>query len=425
MNRNFLRVAHVPVFFRHGHPLNLNRLQTLLLVFILLFLVNTTFAVAQGLTPMLRFSSLQVSAGQPLLMRVYFHNENDIDVHAILPASLSLRVQNDEGTTLVTAIESHSSSPETVKTSAFLTKDYRLVLPEHYQGQVEVLLVEYPESAVLLKIIHKQIIASGDVTKEQQPEKELYPTRDSLFSLYQPYATNFSTYEPMYFLVGTDPGKSKFQLSFKYRLFNPSGSLPHLFPWLRGLYFAYTQTSFWDLSSASAPFDDTSYKPELFLLTSNWTSRPKWLQGFFIQGGIQHESNGRGAEFSRSTNTVYIKPTLIFFDAGSALGLQFSPKLLAYFNNDENTNSDLADYRGHVEFELKIGKADGLVSTTQLRLAKRGVSVQADLSYPISKLLKNNFDLFFQIQYADTLAESLINYNEREQSLRLGFAIVR
>jgi outer membrane phospholipase A len=149
------------------------------------------------------------------------------------------------------------------------------------------------------------------------------------------------------------------------------------------------------------------------------------MKGLFFQGGVQHESNGRGGEFSRSTNNVYFKPIFVFFDAGSELGLQFSSKLLAYFNNSEANNPDFADYRGNVEFEVKFGKASGIVSSTQLRFAKEGASIVTGLSYPISKLLKNNFDLFFHVQYTNALAESLINYKERQEALRIGFSIVR
>ena len=78
-----------------------------------------------------------------------------------------------------------------------------------------------------------------------------------------------------------------------------------------------------------------------------------------------------------------------------------------------------------MDFEVKFGKASGFVSTTHLQVAKQGTSIQTDLSYPISKLLKNNLDLFLYVQYSDSLAESLINYKERTQALRIGISIVR
>ena len=48
------------------------------------------------------------------------------------------------------------------------------------------------------------------------PSETHYVELDSFFTLYQPYLGNIALYEPMYFLVGTDPEKSKFQVSLPY-----------------------------------------------------------------------------------------------------------------------------------------------------------------------------------------------------------------
>jgi outer membrane phospholipase A len=132
-----------------------------------------------------------------------------------------------------------------------------------------------------------------------------YPSLDSLLVRHQPYLENISAYKPMYFLVGTDPEDSKFQFSFKYRFFNTESDLVNDLPALKGIHFAYTQTSFWDLESDSKPFQDTSYKPELFFLSPNIDTMFSSVKGFFIQTGLEHESNGMAAEESRSTNYLY------------------------------------------------------------------------------------------------------------------------
>ena len=65
--------------------------------------------------------------------------------------------------------------------------------------------------------------------------------------------------DPMYFVVGTRGGASaRFQLSFKYRLFDFDAGFGQERPWLSGLYFGYTQNSLWDLESESKAFRDTS-----------------------------------------------------------------------------------------------------------------------------------------------------------------------
>lgn len=407
-------------------PIVRTHIVVLLLTLILVCQAFSSSA-GEGVTTILRFPQVNIRAGQSVLLKAYFHNESQEVTDFTFPGSLSLRIQDVDGTTLlVTAVETGSSPGAKLRPREFLIKEYQVVLAARFQGMAEISSTDSLETAVLINIL-REIPSKEETLAGSEPEitNDKYPSLESLFTLYQPYLVNFSAYEPVYFLVGTDPGKSKFQVSFKYRLFNPAGSLSQQFPSLSGLNFAYTQTSFWDLASSSAPFEDTSYKPELFFLTKNWSARPEWMQGFFIQSGVQHESNGRGANLSRSTNTVYFKPTFIFFDADSDLGLQISPKLLAYFNNNDDTNPDLADYRGNVALEVKFGKADGIVSSTQLRFAEKGISVQIDLSYPLSNLLKNNFDLFFQIQYTNSLGESLINYKERDQSTRIGFSIVR
>ena len=251
-----------------------------------------------------------------------------------------------------------------------------------------------------------------------------YPTMDSLFTLYQPYLGNIGAYEPMYFLVGTDPEKSKFQVSFKYRFFNPESEFAGKHPWLKGFHLGYTQTSFWDLKSDSAPFEDTSYKPELFWRSHNLVSGTSKVRGVFLQSGFQHESNGRGGDLSRSTNFLYLKPVFIFFGEGS-YGLQVAPKIWTYVANDDETNPDLDDYRGYFDLEVKVGKADGFVLGSSFRWAKEGASIQLDLTYPLHRFLFDALDIYLHAQYTDALAERLINYQERTHAFRLGFSIVR
>ena len=219
--------------------------------------------------------------------------------------------------------------------------------------------------------------------------------------------------------------KSKFQISFKYRLFNRDGPLTVQHPWLQGFHFAYTQTSFWDLQSASMPFEDTSYKPELFFRSSNLDIGLGQIKGFFLQTGFQHESNGRGGNDSRSTNFLYAKPIFIFYNETSKLGLQIAPKVWTYMANEEENNPDLPDYRGYFNLELKTGMADGLVLESNLRWAAKGGSIQVDLSYPLRRFLFGNIDLYLQAQYVNSLAESLIDYKARTEAVRIGFAIVR
>lgn len=248
---------------------------------------------------------------------------------------------------------------------------------------------------------------------------------DSMIELYQPYAKNISFYRPIYFLVGTDPEESKFQISFKYQFFNPEKSLATEHPWVQGFHLAYTQTSFWDLASESAPFEDTSYKPELFFLSPNLRKKHSAVRGLFLKTGLRHESNGRGGEFSRSTNTAYIESIVLFYNTDSKVGVRFAPRLWSYFFNDDETNPDLADYRGYFNLGITVGKADGLVVDGNFGWAVEGPSAQVDLTLPLHTMFSDHLDLYLQVQYVNGLAESLLDYTNRTRAFRIGFAIVR
>jgi outer membrane phospholipase A len=127
-------------------------------------------------------------------------------------------------------------------------------------------------------------------------------------TLAQSFLQDLSVHEPMYFLLGVEPGldQSKFQFSFKYRLFNPEGLLAKKVPSVSGFHLGYTQRSIWDLKDDSKPFDDTSYMPELFYLLPKIDLNIERITAFGVQGGFQHESNGKGGDrFPQHQLSVY------------------------------------------------------------------------------------------------------------------------
>jgi phospholipase A1/A2 len=315
------------------------------------------------------------------------------------------------------AVKAHSIPPQ-----GFRKIIYTVDLPESLEGNVYLTAIEFNDAGL-----------SFSVTPASPKEKSAYawvprttdPSLDDLLLLYQPYVANISFYEPMYFLVGTEPETSKFQLSLKYRFFNPEKPFVQKHPWLQGFHFGYTQTSFWDLKSSSAPFEDTSYKPELFYTSRRLKVGHPLLDGIFIKGGVRHESNGRGGNLSRSTNTVYIEPIFLFYNEKRRTGLRISPRVWTYADNDDETNPDLDRYRGYFNLGLTFGKADSLVVDTNIGWAAEGGSMQVDVTYPLHTLFFTHLDMYIQAQYVNQLAESLINYTERTEAFRLGIAIVR
>ena len=366
-------------------------------------------------------------SGQPARFSVYIHNTGKESIFVHLPVQVTCRlISGDKISELdAHAVQPFPDTPALVGKSGFVKARYSFTVPQGLEGPVRMEVREFDAATVMFAVTEAEQSKTEVAHTDDAEPPEDYVSLESLFTLYQPYLVNIAAYEPMYFLFGTDPEESKFQVSFKYQFFNIDNPLAKDHPWIKGLHFGYAQTSFWDLESDSVPFKDTSYKPEFFFLSSNINARPSWLKGFFVQTGFQHESNGRSGEFSRSTNYLYVKPFFILYNEKSHYGLQIAPKFWIYVNNNNNTNPDLDDYRGFFDLELKFGKAESFVLGSNLRWADEGPSIQLDLTYPLDRLMFRNFDLYFQVQYVNALAESLLDYRERNEALRLGFAIVR
>lgn len=241
------------------------------------------------------------------------------------------------------------------------------------------------------------------------------------------FKEHFFAYEPFYFIAGMDSPNAKFQISFKYRVLNEEGPLAARLPWLRGVHLAYTQTSLWDWNSESKPFFDSSYKPELLWSWENLVpDRPsaRWIR-CDLQGGFQHESNGKSGADSRSLNIVYFRPT-ITFGPPDALQLKVQPRLWAYVGGLEE-NPDLPDYRGYADLRLVLGWPRGLQLSAWGRLgddADRG-SLQLDLTYPMMRLLSGSFSLYLHAQYFTGYGESLLDYRGRTEMFRVGVSLYR
>ena len=392
------------------------------ILLIILFSLFSTVAFAGGIETVIDPPKKNPQAGQSTVFDVYFHNSTDTPLQVDVPASITCRLTANDQSLDAKAYSVGTTSKDmiTICAGCFEKVGYTLNLPSTIEGAVSMEIPDFGNIHIMFAVKRAAFLKES---KRNETVPEEFEALDSLYELYQPYLKNIAAYEPMYFLMGTNPEKSKFQFSFKYRLFNPERTLAQKHAWVKGFHFAYTQTSFWDLKSASKPFEDTSYKPEFFFLSPN--IRLPWATGFFAKGGFQHESNGRGGESSRSTNFLYIKPIYIAYDKNSKLGIMIAPKIWTYIANEDETNPDLKYYRGYFDLETKLGKADSFVLGSHFRWAKEGASIEIDLTYPLHRFIFKNLDLYFQVQYVNALAESLLNFRDRTEAVRLGFAIVR
>jgi phospholipase A1 len=227
--------------------------------------------------------------------------------------------------------------------------------------------------------------------------------------------------DPVYFVLGYREGwNARFQISFKYRLFDQGSGYGAEQPWLSGFYFGYTQNSLWDLQSASKPFKDTSYRPSLFWKWERADERT-WLDGARL--GWEHESNGRGGIESRSINVLFLRPEWRRRGEGGRM-LEFTPKVYTYLNKNENP--DIPGYRGYVDWRVRYDSGGQWIATALARVGTaQHASLLLDLSRRTRDMRVGPLSGYLHIQFFNGYGETIVDYNVRAKAqLRIGLAIV-
>ncbi|BBC73453.1 phospholipase [Altererythrobacter sp. B11] len=234
---------------------------------------------------------------------------------------------------------------------------------------------------------------------------------------------NLSAYSPIYAVYG--PGTNsdgRIQISFKYQLFGDAGDVGGNAPIINGLHFAYTQRLLWDLGAESSPFRNVDYMPEIFYLQPAVEVAPRLALGGQI--GFRHESNGRDGAASRSANTIYVQP-IATMKSGD-LSISLAPRLFFYVGDRED-NPDIRRYRGNTGLFAEIGRDEGfrLTANSRFNFSTGKGSVDAELSYPLDRIVDTPLNLYLFGQAFAGYGENLLDYNRQQTRLRFGFAIVR
>ncbi len=94
--------------------------------------------------------------------------------------------------------------------------------------------------------------------------------------------------------VNSTSADVKFQVSFAVPIFSNMGDIEGL-----DMKLAYTHKAVWLLYAPSSPFKDNTFIPGLYLTV------PLKLKGSNLLCGIEHRSNGRDDELSRSVNYIF------------------------------------------------------------------------------------------------------------------------
>lgn len=237
---------------------------------------------------------------------------------------------------------------------------------------------------------------------------------DSIVNLIQ-NAPYFTIHKDNYFITGVplnikttkQTADVKFQISFKQRLTNA------ILPFKSFLYLSYTQKSFWNIYEKSSPFAETNYNPSLGI--SKFFYRNNKLMGFSF--AVEHESNGRDSIFSRSWNRMAFN----FARQSSANSILYLSLWIPF--QYDGDNPDLLNYTGSMELAYQQASRNKRMILDVLvrkgnRIDWRG-SLQTQLSWRITERQNQ----YLSLQWFTGYAESLIDYKEHVNMLRLGILI--
>ena len=390
------------------------------------FLLALIYAGAVRADYLLIPDSRIVAAGGVMDVTLIVPNESEEEIAVDLPARLTLRARGVTAAPEIVLMPFESQPMQVrIKPGAFLRTHYAGQLPDGLVGNLVLEPVDFDGSSLGISVSE-----AAKPTLKVQPELADGAKVDATASALglsdrdtARFVSAFSPYEPNYIAIGSNgPTNAKFQVSMKFRLFNPDTQTP----FLEKLYLAYSQTSIWEIGTSSKPFYDSSYRPSLFFLdedVSLWPFRNRSRLGF--QAGFEHESNGKDGAASRSIIIGYVRPTLTLPIADRYF-VSISPKIYSYL--EKSDNPDIPFYRGYSDVLVKIGESEGAQLATTLRKGTGAdpYSLQLDLSFPLKTARLGNLGGYLHLQYFNGYGESLLDYNSRVRSqYRIGLMITR
>ena len=388
--------------------------------------------------------------GETITIRAVLFNDTDSSLDWTPPQNLVLQWRDGNGNALRTlAPLSAGFGSVSVPVNNFVTFSWSAIVPPELKGLQAVniegtptllaldtspqegsLVAGTPLAAPVLSPVPASgelapadpaAVAAAGVSAETGPAPAQVATQTAALTPFETYRNAISSHDPMYFLLGNKDGlNARFQLSFKFRPFIPSSNEEASF--IDHFYVGYTQTSLWDLSSDSYPFVDTTYNPSVFWQKDAivQSDDKRWSLG--LSTGVEHKSNGKDGEDSRSINDVFIQPEFSHrFSGGSTL--TFAPRIKAYFKPDEGT-PDYRHYAGNVDWKLRWAQDNGLSVSGMYRQGKHGHATQVDLAWPLRRTFLN-MSGYFHVQYFQGYGMTMLDYRQKTSpQVRIGLSLV-
>ncbi|MDR1102518.1 MAG: phospholipase A [Tannerella sp.] len=225
----------------------------------------------------------------------------------------------------------------------------------------------------------------------------------------------FSLYRDNYFIGGIPLGDKmkaintniKFQLSIRQKLTRSQ------LPFDTYLYIQYTQKTIWNILEESIPIHDMNFNPgvglgHLIIYKNRYIGNASLM--------LEHESNGKDGEASRSWNKVSFEGNFLLSKTTEIQLKAWIPVI------DSRNNRDILRYNGLAQSALSYWTPNQRLNATLVttwRARMFAFNTQWELSFKIN----NNENQYLFLQYYNGYGENLLDYNKHRSVLRFGFVI--
>ena len=226
----------------------------------------------------------------------------------------------------------------------------------------------------------------------------------------------FGIYKDTYFVGGTALNEKptefnsdvKFQISFRHRL------TKSILPFHSHLFLAYSQKAIWNVFEESLPFHDLNFNPGI------------GVQNLVVHNGklvgnatimLEHESNGRDGEASRSWNKVTFGYAAVIDPRLEVYGKTWIPII------DGQQNKDILKYNGIFQFGTQyISENKRWVADVTL-VKRQGWNFNFNTIVNVGFRLGKKENQFLMLHFYDGYGENLLDYNKYHCRLRIGLLI--
>ena len=224
------------------------------------------------------------------------------------------------------------------------------------------------------------------------------------------YQSPISRNRDNYIVAGNEEDQTKFQLSLKADL---------IYPFNTGLYFGYTQTTWWKVYNGADTMS-ANYQPEVFyrLESKNNLFNNADLKAIdYIQfSPFNHCSTGVEGADHRSINIYYGQ---IQVSSGGRVSVGDNLKVFGYYTKAKE-NKDIARYKGYYENDIFLklnSKTVEDMTLAELHFKHGGTINKGWLCVEARSIL---FSAKFQprlfAQYYYGYGENIVYYNKKEHS---------